>query len=110
MNQLETILSEISIVMKRINVQDIEALSLILQEGRRIFVVGEGRSGFMAKSFAMRLMHLGADVYVIGETITEFSERESPLRCVSTPFRDGMKVRSDTECHKKSKICGTSSI
>ncbi|MFJ8257271.1 6-phospho-3-hexuloisomerase [Peribacillus asahii] len=70
MNQLETILSEISIVMKRINVQDIEALSLILQEERRIFVIGEGRSGFMAKSFAMRLMHLGADVYVIGETIT----------------------------------------
>ncbi|MFB5282542.1 hypothetical protein [Peribacillus sp. Hz7] len=30
MNQLETILSEISIVMKRINVQDIEALSLII--------------------------------------------------------------------------------
>ncbi|MDQ0415526.1 tRNA pseudouridine(38-40) synthase TruA [Mesobacillus stamsii] len=26
-----------------------------------------------------------------------FSERESPLRCDSTPFRGGMRVRSDTE-------------
>jgi 6-phospho-3-hexuloisomerase len=34
-----------------------------------IFVAGAGRSGFVAKSFAMRLMHLGFYVYVFGETI-----------------------------------------
>lgn len=34
-----------------------------------IFLVGAGRSGFVAKSFAMRLMHLGFDVYVFNETI-----------------------------------------
>lgn len=28
-----------------------------------------------------------------------FSERESPLRCDSIPFRGGMRVRSDTEYH-----------
>lgn len=27
-----------------------------------------------------------------------FFERESPLRCDSTPFRDGMIVRSNTKC------------
>jgi hypothetical protein len=32
--------------------------------------------------------------------ITELPERESPLRCDSTPFRGGMKVRLDTECDK----------
>jgi len=36
----------------------------------RIFVVGAGRSGFVAKSFAMRLMHLGFTSYVVGETVT----------------------------------------
>ena len=35
-----------------------------------IFVAGAGRSGFVAKSFAMRLMHLGFHVHVFGETIT----------------------------------------
>ena len=35
-----------------------------------IFLVGAGRSGFVAKAFAMRLMHLGYYVYVVGETIT----------------------------------------
>ena len=32
-----------------------------------IFVLGAGRSGLVAKSFAMRLMHLGKKVCVLGE-------------------------------------------
>jgi 6-phospho-3-hexuloisomerase len=36
----------------------------------RIYVMGAGRSGLVAKSFAMRLMHLGFTAYVVGETIT----------------------------------------
>ncbi|PIU42834.1 MAG: 6-phospho-3-hexuloisomerase [Parcubacteria group bacterium CG_4_9_14_0_2_um_filter_35_11] len=36
----------------------------------RIFTVGEGRSGFVAKAFAMRLMHVGFNAFVIGETTT----------------------------------------
>lgn len=37
---------------------------------KRIYVVGAGRSGLVAKAFAQRLMHLGFESYVIGETIT----------------------------------------
>ena len=36
----------------------------------RIFVFGAGRSGLVGKAFAMRLMHLGKEVFFIGETIT----------------------------------------
>jgi 6-phospho-3-hexuloisomerase len=36
----------------------------------RVYVAGAGRSGFIAKAFGMRLMHLGFDAYVVGETIT----------------------------------------
>jgi Predicted sugar phosphate isomerase involved in capsule formation len=32
--------------------------------------MGAGRSGLVAKAFAMRLMHLGMISYVVGETIT----------------------------------------
>ncbi|HDL15526.1 MAG TPA: SIS domain-containing protein, partial [Euryarchaeota archaeon] len=31
---------------------------------------GAGRSGLVAKAFAMRLMHLGITVYVVGESVT----------------------------------------
>jgi 6-phospho-3-hexuloisomerase len=36
----------------------------------RIYVTGAGRSGLIARAFAMRLLHLGFDVYVVGETVT----------------------------------------
>lgn len=52
---------------------DVEATKSMLQkimEGNRIFVMGAGRSGLVAKAFAMRLMHLGFSVYVVGETTT----------------------------------------
>ncbi|MGZ4901764.1 MAG: 6-phospho-3-hexuloisomerase [Halobacteriota archaeon] len=38
--------------------------------GGRIFLHGAGRSGLVARAFAMRLMHLGFTVYVIGEVVT----------------------------------------
>jgi len=37
---------------------------------QRIYIAGAGRSGIIARAFAMRLLHLGFDVYVVGETIT----------------------------------------
>lgn len=37
---------------------------------KRVYVAGAGRSGIIARAFAMRLLHLGFDVYVVGETIT----------------------------------------
>ena len=36
----------------------------------RVFVYGAGRSGLVAKAFAIRLVHLGFQTFVIGETIT----------------------------------------
>jgi len=37
---------------------------------KRIYLAGAGRSGLVARAFAQRLMHLGFESYVIGETIT----------------------------------------
>lgn len=39
-------------------------------QAKRIFVAGAGRSGLMIKAFAMRLVHLGIEAYVVGETVT----------------------------------------
>ncbi|HJQ93289.1 MAG TPA: hypothetical protein VJ874_03265, partial [Candidatus Thermoplasmatota archaeon] len=37
-----------------------------LQPARRVFLYGRGRSGFVARAFAVRLMHLGYQTYVVG--------------------------------------------
>ncbi len=47
----------------------IEELIDAYKRGARILVMGAGRSGLVGKSFAMRLLHLGYQVYVLGETI-----------------------------------------
>jgi 6-phospho-3-hexuloisomerase len=41
-----------------------------MEGATRVFVAGSGRSGFVARAFAMRLMHLGYTVYMAGETTT----------------------------------------
>lgn len=48
----------------------IEMLAEARQEGRKVMMVGIGRSGLVGRTFAMRLMHLGFNTYVLGETIT----------------------------------------
>lgn len=83
MNQLQLILEEIGSVLDKVNIQEIKKSVGIINGGKRIFVIGEGRSGLMAKSFAMRLMHLGATVYVVGETITPALESGDVLVAIS---------------------------
>jgi 6-phospho-3-hexuloisomerase len=48
----------------------LEALLNVRDEGKKALVVGAGRSGLVGKAFAMRLMHLGLNIYVMGESIT----------------------------------------
>ena len=52
---------------------DVEQAAGFLDEmlsARRVYVAGAGRSGLVSRAFAMRLMHIGFESYVIGETIT----------------------------------------
>lgn len=68
--QLERILEEIQTTARLIRDEDAAQLVNGILEAKKVFVAGAGRSGFMAKSFAMRMMHVGLDPYVVGETVT----------------------------------------
>lgn len=46
-----------------------ERYGLLLNGANKIFVLGLGRVGFMMRAFAMRMMHMGKQAYVVGETI-----------------------------------------
>lgn len=67
---LKIITDEITGVLEQIRKSEITGLINELSGERRVFVDGEGRSGFSARGFAMRLMHLGYTVFFVGETIT----------------------------------------
>ncbi len=80
---IPTILKEVETVLSQVEQEQLQELAIQLQKVKRIFVIGEGRSGLMAKSFAMRLMHLGATVFVVGETITPSIEEGDLLVAIS---------------------------
>ncbi|MEH2250895.1 6-phospho-3-hexuloisomerase [Nostoc sp.] len=64
------VLAENQRVLQTITYPAVEQLVQKITDVERIFVIGEGRSGLAIRMAAMRLMHLGCQVYVVGETTT----------------------------------------
>lgn len=66
------VLQEIGGVVQSIDEGEIERMIDMILESKenKILLIGTGRSGFVGRAFALRLMHLGFNVYVSGETIT----------------------------------------
>ena len=64
------VLAENQRVLQAIAYPAVEQLAQKITDVERIFVIGEGRSGLAIRMAAMRLMHLGCQVYVVGETTT----------------------------------------
>jgi 6-phospho-3-hexuloisomerase len=62
--------SKIRTIANSISDDDVGKFIEELLKAKRIYVMGAGRSGLVAKAFAMRLMHLGFQAFVVGETIT----------------------------------------
>lgn len=62
------VLDEIGSVLQQVDPLEVAALVTELRLADRIFVAGAGRSGLVLKMAAMRLMHLGLTVHVVGET------------------------------------------
>lgn len=67
---LSVILEHLRVSSKKLKEKQVNGFINTLLGAKRVFVVGSGRSGLVLRAFAMRLMHLGIDVFVIGETIT----------------------------------------
>jgi 6-phospho-3-hexuloisomerase len=67
---MQLMASKIRAISKAISDDDVEKFLSELLHAKRIYVIGAGRSGLVAKAFAMRLMHLGLAAFVVGETIT----------------------------------------
>ncbi len=61
---------EISDVVGNLDQQQLSTLVEAILAAERVFVCGSGRSLLMMRAFAMRLMHIGVEAYVVGETIT----------------------------------------
>jgi len=81
----EEIVTGIRQSIEGLNVKEVERLIELLlgAKDKKIFIVGMGRSGFVARAFALRLMNLGFKVYFLGETITPAAEKGDLLIAIS---------------------------
>lgn len=70
LSSMELMSKHIHGVANELEVDNIKKMLADLLNANCIFVMGAGRSGLVAKAFAMRLMHLGFSVYVVGESTT----------------------------------------
>jgi len=69
-DSIDYIQKKIKDILTKVSQEDIDQIKGLFLKSNRIFVYGAGRSGLVAKAFAIRLVHLGFQTFVIGETIT----------------------------------------
>jgi 6-phospho-3-hexuloisomerase len=81
----EEIIHRVQDSLSSASASEVEKMIQMMLEARdrRIMIIGVGRSGLIGRSFAMRLMHLGFNVYVMGETITPAIGKDDLIIAIS---------------------------
>jgi len=103
-------------------VEDTDKFVDMIISSRKVFIYGVGRSGLIAKAFAIRLVQMGLEVFFIGETITPIveegslvvivsytGETMSAMQTANIVRRVGAKVVSIT-ANTHSKLAGASNL
>lgn len=80
---IENILGHVSYVATQLNETEVNKTILNIERAKKVYIYGAGRSGLVAKAFAMRLMHLGISVHVVGEITTPAIEAEDIFITIS---------------------------
>ena len=88
------ILERIKEITERISEKESVEFINLIKTSPRVYVVGAGRSGLVAKAFAMRLVHLGIKVFVVGETVTPALREGDILLAVSGSGRTAVVVEA----------------
>ena len=105
MNEAKNVLAIMSELRENALLVDNAELELVekyIMEADRIFVSGAGRSGFAARGFANRLMHLGYTVYFVGEPTTP-SIQENDLLIVGSGSGNTASLVSNTKKAKEQR-------
>ncbi|KFI83165.1 6-phospho 3-hexuloisomerase [Bifidobacterium pullorum] len=97
---LDQIAEEINGVIAKMDEQDLVNAMGVIGRNDRVYATGEGRSGFQARAFAMRMMHIGYTSYMMGETICPSMHEGDVLVAISGSGKTKHTVE-DAEAAKK---------
>jgi 6-phospho-3-hexuloisomerase len=82
-NYYSFILEKVKEITDKISHKDFDNFINFIIEAPRIYIIGAGRSGLVARAFGMRLVHLKKTVFIVGETITPALRKGDSLLAVS---------------------------
>jgi len=82
-SSIEAIIENVKEAETYLDNDEINSFMNEITDAENVFVIGAGRSGLVAKAFAMRLMHLGISAYVVGETISPAINDEDCILAIS---------------------------
>lgn len=82
-NHHQFIMGKISNVLGATDKSYDARLTRLLDQSKRIFVAGAGRSGLIGRFFSMRLMHGGYQTYIVGEIVTPSIQKGDLLIVIS---------------------------
>ena len=77
------ILDKIASILDATDLSLDKELTAMVDGASRIFIAGAGRSALVARFFAMRLMHGGYNVFVVGEIVTPSIQKGDLLIVIS---------------------------
>ncbi len=80
---ITTVADESRQVLANLPVESVHRFIQAIDDAKRVFCAGQGRSGYILRCFCLRLMHLGYQVFFVGETITPRIEKGDMLVAVS---------------------------
>ena len=76
------VLAELTQTLSQVSDEQAVSVISLIDESPRIFLNALGRAKYAGQAFVMRLMHMGREVYVIGETNTpNFSKDDLLIVC-----------------------------
>ena len=67
---IETVCDEVQQCLGAISSPSLDEATSEISKARRVFLIGAGRSGLCIRGCAMRLMHMGKTVHVVGDVTT----------------------------------------
>ncbi|MEK7749419.1 MAG: 6-phospho-3-hexuloisomerase [Planctomycetota bacterium] len=118
----QIILDEIHSVLEKIDERAYEEFLSSILNAKNIFVTGQGRSGMVSRTFAMRLTHIGLNAYCVGDATTPNIDKGDLLVACSssgsthiTRYIAGLARKSQAAIaavtsHKDSPLAGQADI
>lgn len=100
MRRLESAARDVIKVLRGVKERELASFEKEILSCHRIFVTGLGRTGLMARGFAMRLMHLGRRVYHVGDVITPAIRKGDLLVIGSRTGRSKVLLHYEATAHR----------